>query len=260
MNKTIFEIIIILSIVSLTSCMGKSSAQTAPWATINPQEGSILTSIFLKVGDLGIYGGGNTLSLYLYWDDYPAIQGVGSGWYNGQSGNSPLPYFNINFSCPNVAPYSNLGNHTIFIQILLDESTPVQNFTLAFNVTEYFPPNSDLLIWWNSLPDSFKANLTGPRGLQGPQGVQGPQGPTGATGATGPTGATGMQGPQGATGAMGATGPQGVQGVQGPQGIQGPKGDAPWEEVFLALSVSFVAVVVSFIAVTLTFRKKPNIP
>ena len=252
MNKIILEIIVILSIVSLTSSVGKSFAQTTPWATINPQEGSILTTIFLQVGNLGIYAGGSTLNLYLYWDDYPVIEGLSSGGGEG----SPFPYFNVNFSCPNVAPYSNLGNHTIFIEVLLDDSTPVNNFTLSFNITEYFPPTSDLLIWWNSLPNSFKANLTGPQGIQGPQGNTGA---TGATGATGPEGPQGEQGPTGATGATGATGPQGSQGIQGNQGIQGiqgQKGDTPWEEVFLAIAVSFVAVVVSFVALALTYRKR----
>jgi hypothetical protein len=125
----------------LTRTISNVSAQE-PWAEIHPSEGTIETSIFLQVRGLGVFLEGDNwgsirhMELYLYWDNQPLILGLGDP---AGPGGTQMHYFDVNFTGPNEHPYSDIGNHTIYIEIYEDWATYLCNFTLTFEITEYFP-------------------------------------------------------------------------------------------------------------------------
>jgi hypothetical protein len=144
----------------------------------------------------------------------------------------------IHINAPNKYPYSNLGNHTIYIEIW-NVDTFCTNFTLTFQVIKYYPPVDMLITWWNNLTAAQKQLFIGPKGDKGDQGIQG------------------IQGAKGNTGATGATGPQGLQGVQG---VKGDKGDSyPIEAVALNLGVTSVSTIVSVIALSMVYKMRKQL-
>jgi hypothetical protein len=99
-------------------------------AALYPSQGSINTEIYLQVRGIGGI-------LYLFWDDI-LIDTYTENFYGDFNG------FDIYFYPPNQHPYSDLGNHTVYIEIYWEYYDPGQilveeNFTLNFEIIEYFP-------------------------------------------------------------------------------------------------------------------------
>jgi archaellum component FlaC len=99
------------------------------WAELYPSHGSVNTEIFLQVRGLGG-------QLYLYWDDI--LLGIFSANVPDFAG------FDIYFYPPNEHPYSDLGNHTVFLHVFYKywdghDIYVEWNSTLNFEITEYFP-------------------------------------------------------------------------------------------------------------------------
>lgn len=110
-----------------------------PTAKIIPTEGTVYTDIFLQIRGLEKFLEGDNwpgyrdMEMYLYWDDKPVFLGLS----DPGSGDKNMHYFDVHLSPPNEHPYSDLGNHTIFIEIFQDWTKFLCNFTLAFEITEY---------------------------------------------------------------------------------------------------------------------------
>jgi hypothetical protein len=190
-----------------------------------PTKGTVFTDIYVQIRGLEIffdYATTNRLGLYLFWDDTLLIENLENPKIVYAVSTTWFGYYDVHTSAPNKYPYSELGNHTIYIEIWKYDQFCI-NFTLTFEIIEYYPPTSDWWKWWESVPNEIKANLTGPQGLQGPQGEIGPQGP---------------------------------QGVQGPKGDKGDSGPYPLEAVQLNLSLSAVSVVTFIIAASMLYKTK----
>ena len=194
-------------------------------ATIYPQQGDIHSHIYLQVRSFDLPGDNSGsmfrthFMLYVFWDTKPIVTGLddGGNWY-----------FDFYFYPPSEYPYSNLGNHTVYVEVWTGSSFRA-NFTLTFNIVQYYPPTSGWWTWWNDTPAEIKQQLTGPQGLAGPQGIQGAQGQ------------------------------QGLQGLQGTQGLKGEKGDVgpyPMEAVVVTAGLSLLAIALSSIALFRGFRRE----
>ena len=114
-----------LALLMMTLIIPKGTAQ--PWATLYPSQGSVFTDIYLQVRGIGG-------ELYLFWDDI-LVGTYHENFYEDFHG------FDIYFNPPNQLPYSNLGNHTVSLQIWWrywdGEYYYVQeNFTLTFEIIE----------------------------------------------------------------------------------------------------------------------------
>ncbi len=224
--------LVLVSIIVLAVSISAPKVYCEQTAAIYPSKGSIYTRIYLQVRGIGG-------ELYLFWDDI--LLGIyDENFYEDFNG------FDVYFNPPDEYPYSNLGNHTISLQIWWKywdgQYYYVQkNFTLTFEIVEYYPPADLFWQWWNSLSNETKEQLRGPQGPQGPVGPQGPQGK------------------------IGPTGPQGSQGEQGPIGLQGPKGDKgdkgdtgpyPLEMVVLNLGISLASGIISVVALSMVYKMK----
>jgi len=80
-----------------------------PEAVLIPDHGPKDSPIFLKIRGTTI-----DASLYLYWDDFVIVQGFSQ---NIPKGTEPGAGFDYNFDIPNQKPYSNLGIHTVTIEV-----------------------------------------------------------------------------------------------------------------------------------------------
>jgi len=212
-----------LLVLLVINAIPKVSA-VEPYAKIYPEKGDVFTDIYVQIRNLG---DDILFNLYSWWDDKLIIENLQNPdfssvyWAHEYKG-----YYDIHISAPDEYPYTELGNHTIFIEIWRDRTVFFINFTLTFEIIEYYPPTSDWWKWWESVPDEIKANLTGAQGLQGIQGIQGEQGI------------------------------QGIQGVKGDKGDKGDTGPYPLEAVQLNLSLSAVSVVTFIIAATMLYKTK----
>ena len=139
-----------------------------PTAKIVPTEGSVYTDIFLQIRGLEKFLEGDNwpgyrdMEMYLYWDDKPLILGLS----DLGSGDKNMHYFDVHFSAPNEHPYSDLGNHTIYIEIYKDWAAFLCNFTLTFEIVEYLPCDeylalnatySELLSNYTNLLDNYNS-------------------------------------------------------------------------------------------------------
>jgi len=204
-----------------------------PYAKIYPTEGDVFTDIYIEIRNLsqwagpGVGGDTHRLDLYLFWDNTLRIEKLPQPNNGQQYFTYWYDYYDIHIQVPNETPYSDFGNHTVYIEIWrYDVPMFCTNFTLTFNIIQYFPPTSAWWKWWESVPNEIKANLTGAQGLQGIQGIQGEQGI------------------------------QGIQGVKGDKGDKGDTGPYPLEAVQLNLSLSAVSVVTFIIAATMLYKTK----
>ena len=131
-----------------------------PTAKIVPTEGTVYTDIFLQIRGLEKFLEGDNwpgyrdMEMYLYWDDKPLILGLG----DPGSGDKNMHYFDVHFSPPNEHLYSDLGIHTIFIEIYQDWTKFLCNFTLTFEIIEYLPCDEYLAL--NSTYSTILANYT----------------------------------------------------------------------------------------------------
>jgi len=199
-----------------------------PYAKMYPEKGDVFTDIYVQVRGLETffdYATTNRLGLYLFWDDMLVIENLENPKIVYAVSTTWFGYYDVHTSAPNEYPYSELGNHTVYIEIWKYDQFCI-NFTLTFEIIEYYPPTSDWWKWWESVPDEIKANLTGAQGLQGIQGIQGEQGI------------------------------QGIQGVKGDKGDKGDIGPYPIEAVQLNLSLSAVSVVTFIIAASMLYKTK----
>jgi hypothetical protein len=213
-----------------------------PYAQIYPGQGDIYTDIYIQIRNLPAVQQG----LYLFWDNMELLQNVQNPEQVSSIGLhiAWLGYYDIHMNAPTAYPYSNPGNHNISIQIWqAPELTTYINFSLQFDIVNYYPPADLFFQWWNNLTAAERAQLVGP---QGSQGIQGPQGLQGAQG---------LQGQQGAQGPQGVQGQQGIQGAQGVQGEQGPTGPYPLEAITATILLSSLAFVCSVIAINARTRK-----
>jgi len=117
-----------LALLMMALIIPKGTAQSS--AALYPPQGSVFTNIYLQVRGIGG-------ELYLFWDDI-LVGTYQENFYEDFNG------FDIYFNPPNQLPYSNLGNHTVSLQIWWKywdgEYYYVQeNFTLSFEIIEYFP-------------------------------------------------------------------------------------------------------------------------
>lgn len=220
--KTLLFLSILVFAVSVPKVYGLE-----PTAEIYPSKGTIFTDIFLKVRGLDKYVEGEFapaavgLELYVFWDDKAIITRMGDIVENSYH----LHIFDASFRPPNEYPYSELGNHTIFGEVW-KSSQFCWNFTLTFEIVEYYPPPSEWWKWWESVPDEIKQELVGPQGIQGEQGP---------------------------------IGPQGEQGIQGPKGEQGDSGPYPLEAVLLNLGLSSVSLIVFVITLSMFYKMKKEL-
>jgi predicted nuclease with TOPRIM domain len=161
MNKKQTRISLFI-IFLLTLALGISTipVKAEPTATIHPSEGTVYTDIFLQVRGLEVFVEGDNwpgfrdMELYLYWDNEPLILGLSDpGSYD-----SNMHYFDVHLSPPNKHPLSDLGNHTIYIEIYKDWVTYLCNFTLTFEIIEYFPCDEWLAL--NATYTSLLANYS----------------------------------------------------------------------------------------------------
>ena len=150
-----------LALLMMTLIIPKGTAQS--YATLYPSQGSVFTDIYLQVRGLGG-------ELYLFWDDIllgTYLENFYDEWTHKTRG------FDVHFNPPNRHPYSDLGNHTVFLMIWWTywdgEDYHVQeNFTLTFEIIEYLPCEEyislnatyhDLLNDYNSLLLDFNESV-----------------------------------------------------------------------------------------------------
>jgi len=129
MHKSSFLFLILISILALN--VPKVYAE--PTAKIYPTEGTVYTDIFLQVRGFGIGEEWDVhYKLYLFWDSEPIMTGVDDG------GNH---IYDIYFNPPNEHPYSDLGNHTVYVELWRSHYgwTFIANFTLIFEIIEWAP-------------------------------------------------------------------------------------------------------------------------
>lgn len=230
MNKKI----IVLCAVLLSVIFIPTVSAVELYASIYPEEGDIHTDIYVQVRGLetfldwdafyGHYSG--RLGLYLFWDNKLIIENLANPSETvGLVGLKTFGYYDVHINVPNEYPYSNVGNHTVYIEIWKGDQF-CTNFTSTFEIVEYYPPTSEWWEWWEDVPQAIKNELKGEQGEQGIQGVQGEKG---------------------------EKGDEGEQGIQGVQGIKGEKGDTPWLEVGIALAVSSLSLVVSIVAMAMLY-------
>jgi predicted nuclease with TOPRIM domain len=154
MNKKQTRISLFI-IFLLTLVLGVSTipVKAEPTAIIYPSEGTIDTDIFLQVRGFALPGDEWDVhyKLYLFWDSSPLMTGVDDG------GNH---FYDIYFKPPNEHPYSDLGNHTIFMEIWRDHYgwTFIANFTLEFEILEWGPCPEYLAL--NATYSSLLANYS----------------------------------------------------------------------------------------------------
>lgn len=165
LRKGLFLVPILISMLVLNM---PRVAAVEPTATIHPSKGTVHTDIFLQVRGLEKFVAGDNwpgfrdMELYLYWDGKPLILGLSDpGSYD-----SNMHYFDVHFSPPNEHPLSDLGNHTIYIEIYKDWVNYLCNFTLTFEIIEYYPCDEwlalnatyhDLLSDYNGLLDNYNS-------------------------------------------------------------------------------------------------------
>jgi hypothetical protein len=153
--KSLFKFWLILLIPILLSpfMITRGYAQSA---ILYPAHGTVNTEVFLQVRGIGG-------TLYLFWDDI---------LFDTYTANvQDFPGFDIYFHPPNEHPYSDLGNHTVFLHVWwkywdghdyyvewnctltfkITEQPPCQEY-LALNATYY-----DLLADYNALNDDYNA-------------------------------------------------------------------------------------------------------
>jgi hypothetical protein len=240
----------IISIVLLLSTIYEVSA-AEPYAKIYPKEGTIFTDIYIQIRNLG---DGILFHLYAWWDDkliIERLQNPDYAQYSWQHDYKGL--YDTHISTPNEYPYTELRNHTVFIEIWKERTTFFLNFTLTFKIVEYYPPPSFYKEWWDNLPQEFKDQLKGELGEQGIQGFQGIQGVQGERGLQGTQGERGLQGIQGERGL------QGVQGVQGNKGDKGEAGYTPWDVISIIIGISLLAISISAISLNEVYKiKRPQ--
>lgn len=220
MKALIVEILVLLCLVPTFSITIPKVRATEPYVEIHPTEGTIYTNIFLRVSGLDKFFANDfapvTIAsfLYLYWDGFPVIVALGDNTTGAQTSIYDTyhnHWFETWFRIPNVYPYTELGNHSIYIEVYREGHIMI-NFTTSFQITQYFPPTQEWLEWWASLSSDIKQQLIGPHGAQGIQGSKGDTGP------------------------------------QGTQGIRGEKGDSYLGEVVVLGTVSMIAMVLSSLA------------
>lgn len=191
-------------------------------ASIQPVDGSVETEIVLLVRADPKHR--NPMYLYVLYDDIYIVLRKAPFELT-----STIHSWDVTFTAPKAAPYSNLGKHLIRIKIDNNGvmTTKIVNY---FRITKYIPPVIEVI-----------EGPEGPPGERGPPGeaIIGPEGPPGES-ITGPPGES----------IQGETGPQGVQGEPGMagEGIDGSDGkDAPVQMVYLSLILSAIAVVSSLV-------------
>jgi hypothetical protein len=149
----------LMTTLLLTLNVAETSA-VEPTAKIVPTEGTVYTDIFLQIRGLEKFLEGDNwpgyrdMELYLYWDDKPLILGLS----DPGSGDKNMHYFDVHLSAPNEHPYSDLGNHTIYIEIYQDWAKYLCNFTLTFEIIELLPCNEYLAL--NSTYSVLLANYS----------------------------------------------------------------------------------------------------
>lgn len=226
MKKALWFLSIILIVTVIISRV--PSVQAQPTADIYPTQGSIYTDIFLQVRGIGG-------QLDLFWDD-KLIGVYDENFYGDMMG------FDIHFSPPDEYPYSELGIHNVSVQIWWrhwdgEWYITEQDFTLQFEIVDYYPPEDLFWEWWSNLDPEVQEQLRGPQGDPGPAGPQGLQG---------------EQGPDGPQGEQGAMGPQGATGPPGPKGDQGEA--YPVEGVAANLGISAITGVMAAIALSMVLK------
>jgi hypothetical protein len=240
----------IISIVLLLSTIYEVSA-AEPYAKIYPKEGTIFTDIYIQIRNLG---DGILFHLYAWWDDKLIIERLQNPdyaqyiWQHDYKG-----LYDTHISAPNEYPYTELRNHTVFIEIWKERTTFFLNFTLTFKIVEYYPPPSFYQEWWDNLPQEFKDQLKGEQGIQGERGATGLKGDEGDVGQQGIQGERGVQGEKGYKGETGAAGPQGQQGIQG---LKGETGLSYWREAMLSIVISSAAITTSLVVYVGTCKKE----
>lgn len=129
-RKGLFLFPILISMLALNV---PRVAAVEPTATIYPSEGTVDTDIFLQVRGFGIGEEWDVhYKLYLFWDSKPIMTGVDDG------GNH---FYDIYFNPPNEHPYSDLGNHTVYVELWRSHYgwSFIANFTLVFEIVEWGP-------------------------------------------------------------------------------------------------------------------------
>lgn len=163
------SLLLVVSILILVISVPKACAQE-PTADIYPSKGSVFTDIYLQVRYDYMEDG----QLYLFWDGLLILEDVAQNFQTG---------FDVHFYPPNIYPYSELGNHSIHLQIWynviveeprIHKEPRFYNSTLTFEIVQYFPPTSEWWEWWESVPDEIKQDLVGPQGEKGEKGDTGP--------------------------------------------------------------------------------------
>jgi len=147
-------------LVSMLSLNVAYVSAVEPTAKIVPTEGTVYTDIFLQIRGLEKFLEGDNwpgyrdMEMYLYWDDKPLILGLG----DPGSGDKNMHYFDVHLSAPNEHPYSDMGNHTIYIEIYKDWAQYLCSFTLTFEIIEYLPCDEYLTLnaTYNSLLAEYK--------------------------------------------------------------------------------------------------------
>lgn len=222
MKKVIFLLpILLLSLIVTVSNVGA----TELYAEMYPERGDIYTEIFLMVRGLPSREAYQGYTLYLFWDD--TLFGV-YGDYVAMGGYH-RHYFDIYFNPPN--DYSNLGNHTISLEVWDDGGNGIAfETTLTFEIIRYYPPADLFWEWWNRLSPELREQL---RGEQGEQGVRGEKGDKGD---------------------KGEEGLRGLQGEKGERGEQG-FGYTPWMEISILMGIVFMSLLISFVAVVKSFER-----
>lgn len=174
-----------------------------------PLKGNVNTEIYLMVRVDARHD--RPMYLYVLYEDKYVVRREAS------FKSTTIHSWDCTFTAPDEAPYSDLGEHEIYV--IIDDGLTLQKKSIGYyTIDDYIPPD-------NWIPSS--ALLEKLRGSEGPSGPQGKQGTAGPEGPIGPAG------PQGV----------GVPGPEGPQGIEGTHVSAGWLRISVVLSV--IALIVS---------------
>lgn len=153
--KRIFLLLVAIQIASTFALIVPRVSGEPYYLNLYPTKGTVSTNIVLKAF---VPPQSNN---WVYWDDVVIASNLA---YDDQ-----ILGFALNLSCPNVAPYSDLGNHTVTVEsYYVDNGSKVAYFNATFEITEYSPTSEylalnatyySLLVNYSDLLNSYNSLL-----------------------------------------------------------------------------------------------------